>query len=45
MLNAVDLLVEKNSLLSAMQDRIQAKYSALLDIKLLEFYNNIGLSD
>lgn len=42
MLNAVDLLVEKNSLLNAIQDKIQAKYSALLDIRLLEFYNNIG---
>ena len=45
MLNAVDLLVEKNSLLNAIQERIQAKYTTLLDIRLLEFYNNIGRYD
>ncbi len=38
MKNIVELLTEKNNLLSAKQQRIQAKYMALLDRTLLEFY-------
>lgn len=38
--NAVDLLVEKNNYLSALQEQIQAKYQAVLAFKLLNFYRN-----
>ena len=38
--NAVDLLVEKNNYLSALQEEIQAKYQAVLAMKLLNFYQN-----
>lgn len=40
MQNTVDLLVEKNNYLNALQEQLQAKYSALLDLRLLEFYMN-----
>ena len=40
MLNAVDILVEKNNLLNAKQEMIQAKYNSLLNLRLLEFYMN-----
>ena len=40
MKNPVDLLVEKNNYLSALQEQIQAKYQAVLAIKLLNFYRN-----
>ncbi len=40
MQSAVDLLVEKNNLLSAIQNKIQAQYTLLLNIRLLEFYRN-----
>jgi outer membrane protein len=36
----VDLLVEKDSYLSALQEQLQSKYTALLDLRLLEFYMN-----
>ncbi|MDO5570408.1 MAG: TolC family protein [Bacteroidales bacterium] len=42
MQNAVDILVEKNTLLSAIQEKLQAKYTALLDLKLLNFYQTQG---
>lgn len=38
MLNAVDLLVEKNNYLNATQELIQARYTLLLDLRLLNFY-------
>ncbi len=38
--NVVDLLVEKNNYLSALQEQIQAKYQAVLAYKLLNFYRN-----
>ena len=36
--NTVELLTEKNNLLSAQQQRVQAKYMAILDRVLLNFY-------
>ncbi|MBM6961169.1 TolC family protein [Bacteroides caecigallinarum] len=43
--NTVELLTEKNNLLSAQQQRVQAKYMAILDRALLDFYagNDIKL--
>jgi outer membrane protein len=38
MKNIVELLTEKNNLLSAQQQRIQAKYMAILERTLLHFY-------
>ena len=38
MKNTVELLTEKNNLLSAQQERIQAKYMAMLNRSLLMFY-------
>lgn len=38
MKNTVELLTEKNNLLSAQQQRIQAKYMAILNRTLLDFY-------
>lgn len=38
MKNTIELLTEKNNLLSAQQQRIQAKYMAILDRTLLNFY-------
>lgn len=38
MKNTVDLLTEKNKFLSAQQEYLQAKYSAVLNYKLLDFY-------
>ena len=38
MKNTVELLTEKNNLLSAQQQRIQAKYMAILNHTLLDFY-------
>ena len=38
MKNIVELLTEKNNLLSAQQQRIQAKYMAILERTLLQFY-------
>ncbi len=36
--NTVELLTEKNNLLSAQQQKLQAKYMALLNMKILGFY-------
>ena len=36
--NTVELLTEKNNLLSAQQQRVQAKYMAILNRTLLDFY-------
>lgn len=38
MKNTVELLTEKNNLLSAQQERVQAKYMAILNRTLLNFY-------
>ena len=38
MKNIIELLTEKNNLLSAQQQRLQAKYMAILDCTLLQFY-------
>ncbi len=38
MRNTVELVTEQNSYANALQDMLQAKYSALLNRKLLEFY-------
>lgn len=38
MKNTVELLTEKNNLLSAQQETLQAKYMAILNIQLLRFY-------
>ena len=38
MKNTVDLLTEKNNLLSAQQEQLQAKYMVILNAKLLHFY-------
>lgn len=40
MKNTVELLQEKNNFLSAQTESIQAKYQAVLSIKLLNFYQN-----
>ena len=40
MQSLVDLLVEKNNLLNALQEKLQSKYTALLDLRLLDFYMN-----
>lgn len=36
--NTVELLTEKNNLLSAEQDKLQSKYTAILNAELLNFY-------
>jgi outer membrane protein len=38
MKNIVELLTEKNTLLSARQETLQAKYMAVLNAQLLKFY-------
>ena len=38
MKNIIELLTEKNNLLNAQQQRLQAKYMAILDRTLLNFY-------
>lgn len=38
MKNTVELLTEKNNLLSAQQETLQAKYMAILNAQLLKFY-------
>ncbi len=45
MKNTVELLTEKNNLLQAKQEQLQAKYMAILNILLLKFYqgDNIAL--
>lgn len=44
MKNTVELLTEKNNLLSAQQQRVQAKYMAILNRTLLDFYAGNDLS-
>jgi outer membrane protein len=44
MKNTVDLLTEKTKFLSAQQEYLQAKYTAILNYKLLDFYQNIPIT-
>lgn len=44
MKNTVELLTEKNNLLSAKQELIQAKYMAILNMQLLNFYQGEQIS-
>ena len=44
MKNTVELLTEKNTLLSAKQEVIQAKYMAILNMQLLNFYQGEQIS-
>lgn len=44
MKNTVELLTEKNNFLAAQQELIQAKYEAVLSVKLLDFYQDIPIS-
>lgn len=44
MRNTVDLTTEQNNYSNALQDVLQAKYMALLSIKLLNFYQGIEIS-
>ena len=39
----VELLTEKNNYLAAQQEQIQAKYQAVLSIRLLDFYRNVPI--
>lgn len=41
MKNTVELLTEKNNLLQAQQEVLQAKYMALLNAQMLNFYGNV----
>ena len=43
MKNTVELLTEKNNLLSAEQQMLQAKYMALLNVQLLRFYQGMEI--
>ncbi|WP_243350278.1 TolC family protein [Parabacteroides sp. FAFU027] len=44
MKNTVDLLTQKNKYLSAQQAYLQAKYTAVLNLKLLNFYQGTSIS-
>lgn len=44
MKNTVELLTEKNNLLSAQQETLQAKYMAILNTQLLKFYQGETIS-
>ena len=44
MKNTIELLTEKNNLLSAQQETLQAKYTALLNAELLRFYQGEEIS-
>ena len=44
MKNTVELLTEKNNLLSAQQETLQAKYMAILNAQLLKFYQGESIS-
>ena len=43
MKHTVELLTEKNNYLAAQQEQIQAKYQAVLSIRLLDFYRNVPI--
>lgn len=44
MRNTVELTTEQNNYSNALQDLLQAKYTALLSLKLLQFYQGIEIS-
>ncbi|MDP4270816.1 MAG: TolC family protein, partial [Bacteroidota bacterium] len=44
MKNTVDLLTQKNKYLAAQQAFLQAKYTAVLNLKLLNFYQGTSIS-
>jgi len=44
MKNTVELLTQKNTLLSAQQQKLQTKYMALLNQKILEFYQGTAIN-
>lgn len=44
MKNTVELLTEKNNLLQAQQEQLQAKYMAILNMQLLKFYQGDQLA-
>ena len=44
MKNTVELLTEKNNLLNAQQETLQAKYMAILNMQLLKFYQGDDLN-
>ena len=44
LVNTLDLLSSHNTLLSARQELLQSKYMAILNIKMLDFYQNKGIS-
>ncbi len=44
MKNTLDLLTEKNNLLSAQQSMLQSKYISLMNIQLLNLYQDINIS-
>ena len=43
MRNTVELTTEQNNYANAMQELLQAKYSAMLSLKLLNFYQGIEI--
>lgn len=42
--NTVELITEKNNYANALQDMLQAKYTALISLKLLNFYQGQGIT-
>lgn len=44
LVNTLDLLSSHNSLLNARQELLQSKYMAILNIKMLDFYGNKGIT-
>lgn len=44
MVNILELLSSHNTLLSARQQLLQSKYTAIMNIKMLEFYQNQGIN-
>ena len=44
LVNTLDLLSSHNSLLNARQELLQSKYMTILNIKMLDFYGNKGIT-
>lgn len=44
MVNTLDLLTSHNKLLNARQELLQSKYMAILSVKMLDFYQNKGIT-
>jgi len=40
MKNTLELLTEKNNLVNAQQEMVQAKYMTIMNLQLLNFYQN-----